>query len=107
MGFPKLPTVGGFQVGVHPTGETDDQFDGTAKTNTKRERNIENAMTRPDERNLDPRALKKEHDEKILQAAKKLKIGEQGGAEDVKNVANQQSQIVRQMLEQQLKNKKD
>ena len=102
MSFPKLPTVGGFKVSVVPTGETDDQFDGTAKTNTKRERNIENTMTRPDERNLDPRALKKEQDEKNLQAARKLKMGQEG-AEEVKTIANQQAQMIRQALEKQLK----
>lgn len=106
MGFPKLPTVGGYQVDIKPTTSTDDQFDGTAKANKKRDGNIEKAATRPDERDIDPRTIKKEQDERNLQAAKKMKIGEQEAGNEVKTVANQQAQIIRQYLDDQLKNKK-
>lgn len=105
MGFPKLPTVGGIKVEISPTGSTSDLYDGTAKTNTKRHREIEKTMTPRDERDIDPKTIKRERDEKNLQAAKNIKIGEQQGGNEVKTVANQQAQIVRQMLEKQIKDK--
>ncbi len=56
-------------------------------------------MTRPDERNVNPATVKREHDEKILKDAKKMKMGEDGHAAEVKTVADQQAKIIRQTLE--------
>jgi hypothetical protein len=106
MGFPKLPTVGGFKVDARPTGETSDEFDGTAKARSKRDRNIEKSVSGVDERDRDPKAIKKEQDERNLQAAKKLKIGAQEGGEEVKTIASQNAEIMRKRLEMQLKEKK-
>ncbi len=106
MGVPKLPTVGGFKVQVGVTGETSDEFDGTAKARSKRDRNIESSVSRTDERDRDPKAIKREQDEKNLQAAKKLKIGAQESGEEVKSIANQNAQLMRKHLEAQLKEKK-
>lgn len=106
MGFPKLPTVGGFKVDVRPTGGTSDEFDGTAKARSKRDSNIEKSVSRPDERDRDPKAIKREQDEKNLQAAKKLKIGAQESGEEVKTIASQNAQIIRQQLDAKLKEKK-
>ena len=103
MGIPKLPSVGGFNVEVSPKMSTDDKYDGTAKANTKRDRDIERVVTGTDERDIDPRTVKKEHDEKILQAAKKIQIGEGDHAAEIKSVADQRSQMIRQTLEKQLK----
>ena len=52
MGFPKLPTVGGYKVSISPKTSTDDTYDGTGKTNIKRDRSMEAArwhvlVTRP------------------------------------------------------------
>ncbi|MCI0411407.1 hypothetical protein L0222_01255 [bacterium] len=105
MGFPKLPTVGGFKVDVGLTGGTSDEFDGTAKARSKRDRNIEKSVSRADERDRDPKAIKSEQDEKNLQAAKKLKIGAQEGGEEVKTIASQNAQIMRQYLDAKLKEK--
>jgi hypothetical protein len=102
MGIPKLPSIGGFQVEISPKTSTDDQYDGTAAANKKRARNAEKAVTPRDDRDMDPRQLKKEQDERNLQAAKKLKIGDEGHAE-IKTVAEQQAKIIRQALDQQLK----
>jgi len=102
MGIPKLPTFGGFKVEISPTMSTDDKYDGTAKANTKRDRNVEGAATPPDERNLNPATLKREQDEKNLNGARKLKMGDQGQAE-IRTVADQQAKIIRQMLDKQLK----
>jgi hypothetical protein len=106
MGFPKLPTVGGFKVDVRGTGETSDEFDGTAKARSKRDSNIEKSVSRPDDRDRDPKDIKREQDEKNLQAAKKLKIGAQEGGEEVKTIASQNAEIMRKRLELQLKEKK-
>src|SRR4030095_14512383 len=106
MGFPKLPTVGGFKVDVGITGGTSDEFDGTAKARSKRDRNIEKSVSHPDDRDRDPKAIKSEQDEKNLQAAKKLKIGAQENGQDVKSIASQNAEIMRKRLELQLKEKK-
>jgi hypothetical protein len=103
MGFPKLPTVGGYKVEISPKGSTDDQLDGAGRTGGKRDKNIREAATRSDERNVDPRKVKQEHNEKILQDAAKMKIGEDEHASEVKSVAAQNAKILRQNLEKQLK----
>ena len=101
MGFPKLPTIGGFKVDVSVPTSTDDKYDGTAKTNTKRDRDIERVTTHRDERDLDPRSLKKEQDEKNLQGARKIKIGDDGHQE-IKTVADQRARMIRATLDKQL-----
>lgn len=106
MGFPKLPTVGGFKVDVGLTGGTSDEFDGTAKARSKRDRNIEKSVSGTDERDRDPKAIKSEKDEKNLQAAKNLKIGAQESGEEVKTIGRQNAEIMRKRLEMQLKEKK-
>ena len=103
MGIPKLPSFGGYQVEIKPTTSTDDQLDGTARARTKRDRNIEGAASHTDERNIDPRKVKKEHDEKILQDAKNMKIGEGDHATERKTIADQNAKMIRQALEKQLK----
>ena len=106
MGVPKLPTVGGFKVDVGITGSTSDEFDGTAKARSKRDHSIEKSVSRTDDRDRDPKAIKSEQDEKNLQAAKKLKIGAQENGEEVKSIAAQNAEIMRKRLEMQLKEKK-
>jgi|GEM_PF-3453315 len=103
MGIPKLPTFGGIKVEISPKMSTDDQLDGAGRTGRKRDSNVRGAATPSDEKNLDPRPLKKEHDEKILNDAKRLKIGEDGHAAEVRTLADQQAKIIRQTLEKQLK----
>ena len=106
MGFPKLPTVGGFKVQVGVTGETTEEFDGTAKARSKRDRNIEGSVSHTDDRDRDPKAIKREQDEKNLQNARKLKIGAQEGGEEVKSIGRQNAELIRKHLEAQLKDKK-
>jgi hypothetical protein len=103
MGFPKLPTVGGYKVQISPKMSTDDQLDGAGRTGGKRDKNIREAATPTSERNVDPRTVKQEHDEKILQDAAKMKIGEDQHASEIKTVADQNAKLLRQMLEKQLK----
>ena len=104
MGFPKFPTVGDYKVSISPKMSTDDTYDGTAKTNTKKDREIETAATHTDERDIDPRKVKKEHDARILESARKMDLNGQGAAE-VKSIAEQQSKILRNTLEKQLQQK--
>jgi hypothetical protein len=103
MGVPKLPTVGGYKIEISPKGSTDDQFDGAGRTGGKRDKNIRESATRTDERNVDPRKVKQEHDEKILQDAAKMKIGEDGHANEIKTIADQNARFLRNSLEKQLK----
>src|SRR5262245_31849725 len=98
MGFPKLPTVGGYKVSISPKTSTDDTYDGTAKTNIKRDRKTEASVTRTDERDIDPRTVKKEHDAKILESARKMDLNGQGAAE-VKSIADQQARMIRNTLD--------
>ena len=106
MGFPKLPTIGGFKVEVGYKGGTSDELDGTAKARSKRDRNVEKSVSGKDDRDRDPKDIKREQDEKNLQNAKKIKIGTQESSEEVKTIANQNAEIMRKHLEMQLKEKK-
>jgi hypothetical protein len=104
MGFPKLPTVGDYKVSISPKTSTDDTYDGTAKTETKKDRNVETSLTPRDERDIDPRKIKKEHDAKILESAKKMDFDGQN-AKEVKSIADQQAKMIRATLEKQLQEK--
>jgi len=103
MGFPKLPTVGDYKIQIGPKMSTDDQLDGAGRTGGKRDKNIREAATPSDERNIDPRTVQQQHDEKILQDAAKMKIGEDGHANEIKGIADQNAKLIRQSLEKQLK----
>jgi len=105
MGIPKLPTVGGYKVDVTPKTSTSDTYDGTAAAKTKQDRGAEKAASHTDERDIDPRKTKKEHDEKILQDARKMDFDGQN-AKDVKSIAEQNAKMLRDALNKQLQQKK-